>query len=248
MASAVLTQGRGSARTARGRSRAARRGPEQIRHVVLADQEALYRVGLREALGELFRHARVDEAASFEGLLKALAQAPAEVVLLDGALPGLAGYLSLLVLAQRFPDTCFIAVSAIDDAVVARRALACGLSGFASKRASRERIAQAVASALRRPRPARALPPAERRLIEGLRALTPAELTLFALLPDNPSHRHLMQALGIALPTVKTHMSRILQKLALRNRTEAAVVANRLSSLNTAPLCLDARGGPATGP
>jgi DNA-binding NarL/FixJ family response regulator len=99
-----------------------------------------------------------------------------------------------------------------------------------------------------RPRPARALPPAERRLIEGLRALTPAELTLFALLPDNPSHRHLMQALGIALPTVKTHMSRILQKLALRNRTEAAVVANRLSSLNTAPLCLDARGGPATGP
>ncbi len=52
-----------------------------------------------------------------------------------------------------------------------------------------------------------------------------------------------MQALGIALPTVKTHMSRILQKLDLRNRTEAAIVAKRLTIFEARQLYIERSAG-----
>ena len=120
-----------------------------------------------------------------------------------------------------------------------QRALALGVARFVSKRASRETIAAAVLSAVHGPRRAARMPAREQQLIDGLTRLTRAELRVLMALPDNPSHRHLMRALGVALPTVKTHMSRILAKLGLRNRTEAAVVASKLSNIESPSLCID---------
>lgn len=202
--------------------------------IVVADEEVLFRLALCDTVHTLFPQARVREAGSYDQLASALRDEP-DLVLLDPALPGMRGYLSLLALHQRFPRIRVVALSGQDTPGAALRARATGLADYVSKRATPLRITRAIARAARRkadPATAlRQLPPRERRLMTGLRALTPAELTMFALLPDNPSHRHLMLALGIAMPTVKTHMSRILDKLKLRNRTAAAVLANRLGSM-----------------
>jgi DNA-binding NarL/FixJ family response regulator len=213
-------------------------GPTDVRKLVIADDDSMFRIGLRDALVGLYPKAELIEANNHAALLAALQAHHPDLVLLDPALPGVNGYVPLLILLQRHRNTRFVAVSSVDGTVVANRALALGLAGFVSKRATQERIAKVVVRAVQR-RTASRIEPDERRLIDGLHRLTPAELQVFTLLPDNASHRHLMKALDIALPTVKTHMSRILAKLALRNRTEAAIVAKRLSVLNARTLCID---------
>lgn len=200
--------------------------PQAVQRVVVADNDSLFRVGLRNMLTGMFPGAVVVEVNCCEALETVLAAAPADLALIDLGLPQLSGYLSVLTLLQHHPRTRFVAISGLEPPLAAPRVLALGMSGFVSKRAPHDKIARVVAQLRRQPC---RVPPRERSLIDGLLRLTPTETRMFTLLPDNPSHRHIMQALNIALPTVKTHMSRILQKLDLRNRTEAAIVAKRLT-------------------
>lgn len=239
----MLNRGRGTQPTERRGAALPRvrraSATRKITAVVLADADTLFRTGLHEAAAEVLPDAAFSEVGSYEALLATLRQQPSDLVLLDLGLPGLNGYLSLLALRQQYPAKRFVAVSGIDAPAVRQRALAFGIARFISKRASRDAIAATLTIATG-PRRSSGRPPArERRLIEGLFALTRAELNVLAALPDNPSHRHIMKSLGIALPTVKTHMSRILAKLGLRNRTEAAIVASKLASFASPSLCLD---------
>ena len=197
-----------------------------MRRIVVADNDSLYRVGLHHLLDGLYPGAEMVDARCAEALAAALAAAPIDLVLVDLGLPGLAGYLALLKLLQRHPHVRFVAVSGVTPPLAAQRLLSLGLAGLVSKRAAHDKIAKAV-TATRHGRPR--LPPREKKLVDGLLRLTPMEAQVFSLLHENPSHRSLMEALKIALPTVKTHMSRILSKLDLRNRTEAAIVAKRLT-------------------
>lgn len=210
--------------------------PAPPARIVVADDETLFRLALCEAARDLFPDAAIREVRTYAELHAALRESP-ELALLDPRLSGMRGYLSLLALRQRFPATRLFAIAGSSAPGFAQRALALGVAGCVSKRASPRRISRAIAragrGAGRRPPALRPMPTRERRLMRALQALTPAELAVFALLPDNPSHRHLMSALGIAMPTVKTHMSRILDKLELPNRTAAAVLANRLADLDS---------------
>ena len=210
-----------------------------IATVLIADGDTLFRVGLRDTVVQLFEGANIREVGTCGALNAALSAGEFDLILLDLGLPGLNGYLWLVERRKQLRRTLWIAVSGIDTPRVRQRALALGVARFVSKRASRETIAAAVLSAVHGPRRAARMPAREQQLIDGLTRLTRAELRVLMALPDNPSHRHLMRALGVALPTVKTHMSRILAKLGLRNRTEAAVVASKLSNIESPSLCID---------
>jgi len=210
-----------------------------VASVLIADGDTLFRVGLRETVAELFPTAEIREAGSCAALDAALRNGDAQLVLLDLCLPGLGGYLWLAERRKQHRDVLWIAVSGIDTPQIRHRTLALGVARFVSKRASRDAIAAAVRAAVAGPRRAARVPPRERQLLEGLARLTRAELRVLVALPDTPSHRHIMRSLGVALPTVKTHMSRILAKLGLRNRTEAAVVASKLSRIDSPSLCID---------
>ncbi|HUR41415.1 MAG TPA: response regulator transcription factor [Verrucomicrobiae bacterium] len=222
-----------------------RRAPLKIRSVLIADGDTLFRVGLRETVAQLLPEADIAEAGSASGLAATLSARPADLVLLDLGLPGLRGYLWLLLRRRQHRGTPWLAVSGIDTPRVRARALACGIARFVSKRASSDTIAAAVRAALRGAEQRAVLPASERRLIESLGRLTPAELRMLAALPEHSSQRELMRALNVSLPTVKTHMSRVLAKLQLRNRTEAAVLASRLSILTAPSLAIDRRPDPA---
>jgi two-component system NarL family response regulator len=211
-----------------------------VSRIVMADNDSLYRIALRQMLAGVYPQASIAEAHSRETLEAALAAQPAELALIDLGLPGLNGYLSIMTLVQRYPRTRFIAISGLEPPLAAQRVLALGMTAFISKRATQERLMRVVASTRR---PPYRLPPREKKLVEGLHRLTPTETLVFTLLPDNPSHRSIMEALDIALPTVKTHMSRILSKLGLRHRTEAAIVAQRLSLFDARTLYIEGSVG-----
>jgi len=213
--------------------------PRHVGAILVADADTMFRFGLIEVLGGLFPGARIVEAPDASRLTGALREQPFDLVLLDLALPGVKGYLWLAELRQQHPEPTWVAVSGIDAPLVRQRALALGLARVVSKRSSSAALSAALLSTVRGARRAARLPPREQRLIDGLMRLTRAELRVLATLPDNPSHRHIMRTLGVALPTVKTHMSRILAKLGLRNRTEAAVVASKLSHVESRSLCID---------
>lgn len=224
--------GRPPARSAAGKAPR----PATIQRVVIADNDSLYRVALRELLGQLYPGAAVVPAASEQELEAALAQARTDLTLVDLGLPGLDGYLSIFKLLKRHPRTRFIAVTGLEPPLAASRLSAFGMAAFVNKRAPRDKLSK-VLTAPRRAR--QSVPASEKKLIAGLLRLTPAETEVFTRLPENASHRQLMEALDVALPTIKTHMSRILAKLSLRNRTEAAIVAQRLALFDAPTLTLE---------
>ena len=74
--------------------------PPPVRRIVVADDDSLYRVGVHHLLDGLYPGAEIVDARSAEALSAALSAAPADLVLVDLGLPGLAGYLAIRTLIQ----------------------------------------------------------------------------------------------------------------------------------------------------
>ena len=118
-------------------------------------------------------------------------------------------------------------------------ALAAGASGFLLKDVGREQIVNAVRTvaageALFAPSVLRRLvshyvsrPPVSRSQLPGLDELTPREQDILRLVGRGLSNLEIADELIISMPTVKTHLRHILQKLQLRDRVQAVVVAYR---------------------
>jgi DNA-binding NarL/FixJ family response regulator len=131
-----------------------------------------------------------------------------------------------------------LVVSAHDDAVVVRRVLDHGASGFIPKSASPEDIAAAIRSVLACGRwiPSRLSPavagmrsnPRDTALAARLASLTGQQFRVLALVAEGRLNKQIADALGIQERTVKAHVSAIFEKLAVRNRTQAGVLLRQL--------------------
>lgn len=206
--------------------------------IVIADDHALAREGLRAMLERSERFAVVGEAASGEEAL-ALCQAHApDLALLDiryGGSSGDAGIDGLQAaqrLADNQPDVAVIILTMHDSADYLRAAIVAGARGFVTKDASRELLLAALDQVLAG---GVAYPPAlmRRAVIAGHRStvfaalerLTPREREVLDGLAGGGTNKEIALALGITPGTVKTHVERLIGKLGVRDRTQAAVIA-----------------------
>jgi DNA-binding NarL/FixJ family response regulator len=202
--------------------------------VVLADDEALLRMGLRTVLEARGTVSVVGEASDGEGLIAAVEQHRPDVVLADVQMPGMTGLEALAVLCAR-PDAVPAAVLTtfdLDDYVA--EALRIGVQGFLLKDAEPDALIRAVrdlaaGGAVLDPRiTARLLP----RLVPETPhpRPRPADLTLretqvLRLLADGVSNAAIGLELGLAEATVKKYVSALLVKLGAENRVQAALLA-----------------------
>lgn len=152
-----------------------------------------------------------------------------DVVLLDLKLPGADGFTVLGRLAARF--RVLVLTSATDPAL-ADRAMHSGASGVVYKDIDPDALVRAIrsvhdgnvllamgaATSLRGRSPARA---------GSLDSLTPREREVLALIAGGRSNREIARALGVSEKTVKAHVSSVLGKLGVQDRTQAAVFAVR---------------------
>ncbi len=177
----------------------------------------------------------VAEAATAEEALSLAPQIAPDILLLDIALPGTSGLQLVRELAPRLPGTkiVMLTVSSADRDVA--DAMRYGASGYLTKDVTPEALARALQATqtgeLVMPRrlAGRLLTKMSRRSLSEpaqedrpVEALTPRERDVHRLLADGLGDRDIAVALTISRRTVETHVSSILHKLGVQNRTEAA--------------------------
>jgi DNA-binding NarL/FixJ family response regulator len=206
--------------------------------VLIADDQALVRVGLRKILEAEPETSVVGEADDGEDAVAEARRLRPDIVLMDIRMPVLDGIDATrrIVVAQSSTRVLILTTFGLDTYVY--DALRAGASGFMLKDAPPEEIAAAVrivasGEALLAPAVTRAVieefarrspasPPAPPRALEQL---TPREKEVLDLLARGLSNHEICERLVISEATAKTHVARILQKLDLRDRVQAVIYA-----------------------
>ena len=219
--------------------------------VLLVDDHAMLRAGFRTILGTQPDITVVGEAATgAEAVAQASALRP-DVITMDVQMPDMDGIeATRRIVADREVSAAIAIITTFDRDDYLYQALDAGASGFLLKNAGAEDLIAAVralaagdgmlapevtrrvlarfttAAAPARPAsPARTAASVPVPLVEPL---TERESEVLVLLADARSNAEIASALFIGEATVKTHVSRILQKLGARDRVQAVVLAHRL--------------------
>lgn len=209
--------------------------------VALVDDETLVRQGIRSLLEVAADFRVAGEAADGRAGLALLSSAGVDVGLLDVRLPDMSGIEVLQELRVRRVAVPIILLTTFDDDEAALAGIAAGASGFLLKSVSLERLSDAirtVAGGKRMIAPAVTHRVLERKAELGAIAgldppdrLTARELEILRLLAAGYSNAEIALALRIVEGTVKNHVSSILSKLGVRDRTRAVMRALHLGYL-----------------
>jgi DNA-binding NarL/FixJ family response regulator len=206
--------------------------------VLIADDQALVRVGLRKILESEPDTTVLGEAADGDEAVAAAARLRPEVVLMDIRMPVLDGIEATRRIVARHPAVRVLILTTFGADGYVYDALRAGASGFMLKDAPPEEIVAAVrivasGEALLAPAVTRAVidefarqspaPPVEPPA--AVTHLTPREREVLDLLARGLSNPEICDRLVITEATAKTHVARILQKLALRDRVQAVIYA-----------------------
>jgi DNA-binding NarL/FixJ family response regulator len=206
--------------------------------VLIADDQALVRVGLRKILESESETVVVGEAADGEDAVVAVNRLRPDLVLMDIRMPVLDGIEATRRITRAHPATRVLMLTTFGLDSYVYEALRAGASGFMLKDAPPEEIAAAVrivagGDALLAPAVTRAVieeftrhpQPPSQTAPPGLDELTPREREVLDLLARGRSNTEICAQLVISEATAKTHVARILQKLGLRERVPAVLYA-----------------------
>jgi NarL family two-component system response regulator LiaR len=207
--------------------------PEPIR-VLIVDDHAVVREGLRTFLDLQDGIEVVGEAADGEEAVAEAERLQPDVVLVDLVMPRLDGVQAMRALRERVPGARAIVLTSFLDDERLLPALRAGAAGYLLKSVQPQELARAVRAAVA----GEALidPAVAARMVAALangseeRAdqLTAREREVLALIGRGYANKRIAAELGIAEKTVKTHVSNVLAKLGVADRTQAALYAARL--------------------
>jgi DNA-binding NarL/FixJ family response regulator len=209
--------------------------------ILLVDDQALFREGLRTLLSVHSDIEVVGEAANGQEALKLAATLHPAVVLMDLRMPVLDGIAATRRLRATQPECRVIVLTTFDDDEDVFEGLRAGAVGYLLKDVPSEKLAEAIRAAARgesflQPsvaakviaeftRLADQAPPRPQPLIEPL---SDRELEILRLVASGESNKEIAARLAIAEGTVKNHVTNILGKLGARDRTQAALKAKEL--------------------
>jgi len=196
--------------------------------IALADDQALIRHGLKALLETLGGIEVVVEADDGQVLLEALATNEVDAVLADIRMPRLTGVGVVKALRQRGNLVPVILLTTFDDPQALKEAIGAGAAGYLLKDVQPETLKQALESAVRGQRlfqPGPSLPPAPQAGDMAAGSLSAREEEILRLVAGGYSNKEVARSLGIAVGTVKNHISDLLRKLDARDRTHAVLKA-----------------------
>ena len=224
-------------------SRNAGQRPERGRRarIVVADDHELARAGLRTMLAAEDDFEVVGEAAGGAEALALCATLTPDLVLMDVRMPDLDGLAATRAIKQAFPEVCVVIVTMYENADYMFEALKAGAAGYVLKDATQAQLVGAIRQVLRGDAllnselatqvlyrlaggaTPQSTPPAQR--------LTPREYEVLRLLAQGQTNREIARNLGITAGTAKVYVERIIAKLGVSDRTQAAVRAIGLGLL-----------------
>lgn len=185
----------------------------------------MVRMGLSASLNVEPDMEVVAEAGSGEDALPAYRKHHPTVVLMDLRLPGMSGTECTAAIIREFPDASILMVSTHSGEEEIYRALQAGARGYIVKSIVREELLRAVREVSQGRQyvdPIVASQLVERR---SHRSLSSREVEVLRLVAKGMGNKEIASELNIAEVTVKLHVSHVLEKLSVKDRTQAATVA-----------------------
>lgn len=209
-----------------------------MHQVLIADDHPLFRDALKRAVLQALPDASLREVDNVTDLQTAVDAHPElELLMLDLHMPGTSGFSALVHIRSQHPGLPIVVVSAHEEASVIRRAIAHGASGYIPKSAPVETIVDAIRKVLDgdiwMPMPiggtASALQPAEAHVAAHVADLTPQQFRVLNMIAEGLLNKQIAFELGVSEATVKAHMTAIMRKLGVSNRTQVALLASHLA-------------------
>jgi DNA-binding NarL/FixJ family response regulator len=218
--------------------------------VLIADDHALFRAGIRVMLSSRPDIEVVGEAADGEEAVALCRKTHPDLVMMDVGMPKLDGIAATRTIKAEFPKTSVLVLTAYADDDLLMEAVKAGAAGYVIKDAVGPielldavrgilggeshvdqdlvmRLVRRLANEADGPRIEPATGPA-RELPAPTGSLTERELEVLRLLPQGKTNREISAKLHLSLSTVKKRLERIISKLGVSDRTQAAVKAIEL--------------------
>jgi len=196
--------------------------------ILLIDDHAMFRSGLRMVLNSRLHHAEVLEAGSLNQASQRVTDS-VDIILLDINLPGLNGLDGIAVLKRKWPLVPIIVLSSQDDPDTMRDAVARGAVRFISKAESADRIIALINRVLNGEY--EAIEP-QANNIEEVSAvplhLTARQCEVLDLLCQGMSNKLIARRLDVSENTVRSHVQAVLNYLHVTSRAEASFAARRM--------------------
>jgi DNA-binding NarL/FixJ family response regulator len=207
--------------------------------IIIADDHALVREGIRALLSLCEDLEVVGEAADGQEAIEATRRLKPDVVLMDINMPGLGGLEAALAIRREDERVKILVLSQYDDREYVSRFLKIGASGYILKKAAGAELASAVRAVHRGglvldPSLARdVLTPSAHHHAAGqgdelYQSLTDREKQVFKLVAEGNANKEVAELLGISVKTAMSHRERVMQKLDIHNRTELVKLALKL--------------------
>ena len=208
--------------------------------ILVVDDHPLMREALSGALNTETDLEVVAEAGSGEEALEILQSLSPDVVLMDLGLPGMSGFEAIYEIIKRDPQAKILVNTSMEDEERVLAAIQAGALGYYPKTAPRAYLLEAIR------RVADGVPymPAgiTMKLFQGIRktqettrapnpqtVLTDRQEEVLALMTDGMSDIKIAEALSLSIPTVRSHIHHIVQRLGLETRTQAVAYAHNRS-------------------
>lgn len=213
--------------------------------ILLVDDQTMFRSGMRMLLSAQPEFEIAGEAADGEEALEKVAKLRPQVVLMDLRMPVLDGAAATRRIRDAFPETRVIVLTTFDEDEAIFDGLRSGAIGYLLKDAPTDKLYEAIRAAARgesflQPSVAARVVAEFARLAEKAPAagnqslaepLSARELEILRLLAGGATNREIAARLVLAEGTVKNHVTNILTKLGVADRTQAALRARDLGLL-----------------
>jgi DNA-binding NarL/FixJ family response regulator len=206
---------------------------ELLVKILVVDDHALVREGLRQVLKGLEENLDVLQAATCEQAFgMAQTHGDLDLVLLDYHLPDMNGLEALAVFGERHPELPIVLLSGSANLQIMRQVLQSGAAGFVTKSCVSDELLRAVRCVLNGdiylPQELSASDALEPATANAKSVLTQRQELVLRCLLDGLANREIADQLHVSEETVKTHVTAILRHFDVQNRTQAVVAAARI--------------------
>lgn len=193
--------------------------------VLLVDDHAIMRDGLKEILASVEGFELVGEAANGNDALAELSRKQADMIVMDMSMPGISGISLIEQIKSRYPALSVLVLTMLDDPQIALRTLKSGANGYITK----DRPAVELIAALRKVASGGRYVDAsltERMLFDEVREgmphdkLSSREMEVFRMLVQGNSLNEIAEQLFISSKTVSAHKAQMLRKMGVKNMAE----------------------------
>jgi len=203
--------------------------------ILLAEDQAMVRQGLKMMIETDSEMRVTGEAGNGKEAVKLCESHAFDIIVLDIRMPEMNGLEAARIIRTRWPQSKVLMLTTFNDDQYALEALKLGASGYMLKDADSEALIRSIRSclsgglSLQEDVAAKIIPRLLKQSDESSidASITPRELAIIRLIGEGRSNQEIASQLGLSVGTVKNHVSQIMDKLELRDRTQLAIYAIR---------------------